>query len=173
MPATFSFHLYLLRNFPKIFAPNIDIRGRIPPTLRNFTVALWMSTSKHFKGHTARVHIWWLEAQNAFFGPQGPCLVLLWPCVHTFYCHSWHSLFCPLHALECRQIKFFWLLQLSTPWGKRLIESVHNFFSVTLKCQQVKLWLLNSQLFWKEDHWTDSSTLNSWFGGTLKSPSPT
>ena len=57
--------------------------------------------------------------------------------------------------------------------GKRLIESVHNFFSVTLKCQQVKLWLLNSQLFWKEDHWTDSSTLNSWFGGTLKSPSPT
>ena len=54
--------------------------------------------SEHFKGRTARVHIRWLEAQNAFFGPQGPCLVLLWPCVHTFNCHSWHSLFCPLRA---------------------------------------------------------------------------
>ena len=121
-------HLVIMNTlFEASFAIKRSDLIRIPPTLRNFTVALWMSTSKHFKGHTARVHIWWLEAQNAFFGPQGPCLVLLWPCVHTFYCHSWHSLFCPLHALECRQIKFFWLLQLSTPWEKGLLNRFTTF----------------------------------------------
>ena len=46
---------------------------------------------EHFKGRTARVHIRWLEAQNAFIGTQGQSKTRQGLCVQIFNSHVCYS----------------------------------------------------------------------------------